>query len=99
MANNIRKLKVEDNGIKEFNHLRISNLNYFFSVYGNNKNCYLSPFKILANLEKKVLFKNNPPEFIMVPYKSGGAGIFRRTRIKEKDNIRIVYYEYDCSAS
>ena len=87
------------NGCKEFNHLRISNLQDFFSDYGNNLDCYSSPFKILSELENEVLFENNPNDCILIPYKSDGDIIFRLIEIKEEGSLRVVVYKYDCSIS
>lgn len=87
------------NGSKEFNHLRISNLQDFFSEYGNNLDYYSSPFKILSDLENKIMFENNPEECILISYKPDGDIIFRLKEVKEDGNLRIVVYEYDGSVS
>ena len=83
------------NGYKEFNHLRISNLQDFFSDYGNNIEYYSSPFKILSDLENKIMFDNNPEECILIPYKPDGDIIFMFKEMKEDGNLRIVVYEYN----
>lgn len=87
------------NGCKEFNRLRIPNINDFFDMYGNNLDCYSSPFQILLDLESKIMFENNPEEFILIPYKRDGDIIFRLIEIKEEDHLRVVVYAYDGSCS
>jgi hypothetical protein len=87
------------NGCKEFNHLRISNIEHFLSDYGNNLDYYSSPFKIIYDLEKTILFENEPKECILIPYKPDGDIIFRIKEIKEENNLRIVIYEYEGSVS
>ncbi len=87
------------NGSKEFNHLRISNIQEFLSEYNNNFDYYSSPFKILSDLENKIMFENKPDDYILIPYKPYGDIIFKLIEIKEADELRIVVYEYDCSIS
>jgi hypothetical protein len=83
----MRNLKVSDsinlNGHKVFNHLRINNLNYFET-----------PFSIFAELEKRILFENNPEECILISYKEEGDVIFDLERIYELNNLRIVEYSF-----
>ncbi len=99
----MRKLTISTsinlNGCKEFNHLRISNIEDFFSNYGNNLDYYSSPFKILHDLEKVMLFENEPEECVLISYKPDGDIIFRLKEIKEEYNLRIVIYEYEGSIS
>lgn len=99
----MRNLKVSDsinlNGCKEFNHLRITDLQEFLSNYTNNLDYYKPPFKILAELEEKILFENNPEEFISIDYKDWGEILFGLNRIYEHDDLRIVEYSYIGSGS
>jgi hypothetical protein len=94
----MRNLKVSDsinlNGHKEFNHLRIKNLKRFFDVYENNLNYFETPFSIFAELEKRILFENNPEECILISYKEEGDVIFDLERIYELNNLRIVEYSF-----
>ncbi len=87
------------NGAREFNHLRLVNLDDFLMEYGNNLEYYAPPFKILADLEKEIMFENNPEQTILVPYKPDGDIIFRLVGIEEEGGLRIVRYEYDSSIS
>ena len=87
------------NGCKEFNHLRISNIQDFFSGYANNLDYYSSPFKILSDLERKIMFEDNPEEWILISYKPDGDIIFRLKEMKEDGGLRIVVYEYYGSVS
>jgi hypothetical protein len=95
---NIRDLKKADkalNNYREFNHLRIENLDYFLSNYKNNLEYYESPFKILADLEDKVKFQNNPEKTILCPYKPDGDAIFQLEKIEIDGNLRIVTYSFE----
>ena len=83
------------NGCKEFNHLRISNIQDFLLGYGNNLDYYSSPFKILSDLENEIMFENNPKEYILISYKPDGDVIFRLKEMKEDGNLRIVVYKYN----
>ena len=99
----IRNLRISDsinlNGCKEFNHLRIRNIQEFLDGYGNNLDYYKSPFSIFAELEKRILFENNPEKCILIPYKEEGYVIFDLERICEFDNLRIVEYSFRTSIS
>lgn len=79
-------------GYREFNHLRITNLQEFFDSYKNNLDYYASPFQILSDLEDKVKFENNPEPHILVPYKEYGDVIFQLDNIVEEGGVRIVNY-------
>jgi hypothetical protein len=79
---------------REFNHLRISNLDEFFEDYTNNLEYYKSPFKIFKELEEQVLFKNNPKATVLVDYKENGSIIFDLEEIKEVGDLRVVVYSY-----
>lgn len=99
----MRKLTISDSanlkGSKEFNHLRVSNLDRFFDFYQNNIDYYASPFSILADLETQVKFENDPEEVILCSYKPDGDIIFRLITIFEKGRLRIVEYEFDTAIS
>ena len=86
-------------GCKEFNHLRISNIDVFFEYYQCNLDYYFTPFRILYELEKEIMYENNPPETIFIPYKPHGDIIFGLVEIKEENELRIVVYEYQSSVS
>lgn len=87
------------NGSKEFNHVRLTNLDEFLNSYTNNLDYYQSPFAILADLEAQVKYENNPPECITVSYKEDGDIIFNFVRMYEGCGVRYVQYEYTGSAS
>lgn len=99
----MRNLTISDsknlNGAKEFNHLRITNLDRFFEVYENNLDYYATPFSIFADLENKVKFANNPEELVFCPYKDEGDVIFRLVGLREEGRRRIVEYEFDTTIS
>jgi hypothetical protein len=99
----MRDLKPSDsinlNECREFNHLRISNLDVFKEYYQPNCDYYLTQFGVLWELQKKIMFQNNPLKTILVPYKPGGDIIFGLVEIKEEGELRIVVYEYQSSVS
>jgi hypothetical protein len=99
----MRNLTVSDSinlkGAKEFNHLRITNFDRFFDTYQNNLDYYATPFSILADLESKIKFANNPDEVILCSYKPDGDVIFRLAGIKEEGSLRIVEYEFENTVS
>lgn len=84
---------------REFNHLKISNLDQFFSEYQNNGEPYRPPFAILADLEQQILFKDEPEKTILVRYIEGGYIIFDLVRIDTTSYIRTVTYQYSSSVS
>lgn len=91
---------------REFNHLRISNIDVFLKEYANNIEFYASPFQILRELELAVMFKNDPDDFLLIDYKpNGGDGdiMFRLKSVARGeyhlDKRRIVTYTYDGSVS
>ena len=87
------------NGNKEFNHLRVTNLQEFLDSYTNNLDYYESPFSILADLENQMKYDNEPLNCILVDYKAEGSIIFDLVRMYESDNVRYVEYQYNGSAS
>lgn len=94
----VRDLTVSDSinlkGRKEFNHLRVINLDKFFEDYACNLDYYASPFKILADLEERIKYENNPESTVLVSYKDDGDVIFDLVGIEEQDRLRIVKYEF-----
>ena len=84
---------------RERNLLRITNIEGFFKSYKNNIEYYKSPFKILHELEQKIMYEDNPDEFVMISYKDDGDCIFRLKGIYADQNYRYVNYEYEGSVS
>jgi hypothetical protein len=90
---------------REFNHLRVSNLQEFLKEYSNTLEFYASPYYILRELELRVMFKNNPDDFLLIDYKpNGGDGdvIFRLDGITIEDvygGRRFVTYTYEGTVS
>lgn len=98
----VRDLKVVEThhgSAKEFNHLRVSNLQDFLNSYENNIEFYKSPFEILADLESQVKFANNPEKVVLCAYKDEGDIIFDLVGIKDDGKRRIAEYEYSTSIS
>ncbi len=86
--------------MREFNHLRISNLQSFLDQYFNNLDYYDSPFTVLAGLEAEVKFTNDPPKVVLASYKPDGEMIFNLIRVYEDTHHRrIVEYEFSTSIS
>ena len=94
----MRDLKIPE-GTRERNILLVDNIDRFLQSYQNNQTSYISPFGILYNLEKKVMFENNPEECVLISYKEWGDIIFRLKSMREEGCLRIVVYEYDTSIS
>lgn len=92
-------MKIRNLTEKEFNHLRISNIEEFLESYPNNRDSYSPPFKIFADLENQVKFENYPGDVILCDYKPGGYVIFRLVEIKEVDRLRIVVFQYESFVS
>lgn len=94
----VRDLKIVNSGnltgAKEFNILRVVNIDEFLATNLNNLDFYRSPFQILADLEEAIKFENSPDSTVTVPYKDEGDVIFDLVGIEEKDNARIVKYEF-----
>jgi hypothetical protein len=86
-------------GVREFNHLRVLNLDEFFADYTNNLDYYASPFKILAELEEAIKYENNPDTTVTVAYKPDGDVLFDLVGIEEQNGLRIVKYEFATFAS
>jgi hypothetical protein len=95
----VRDLTVSESlnmkGVREFNHLRVANLDDFLARYPNNLDYYASPFKILSDLEEAVKYENNPETTVLIAYKDDGDVIFRLEGIEEKNGLRIVQYSFD----
>lgn len=103
MKTKIRDLTISTNqnlkNTREFNHLRVTNLNDFLTTYGNRFDYYESPFQVLADLERKIKFENSPGQTILCSYKPDGDMIFELVDVKEEGSVRIVEYEYRSSVS
>lgn len=91
---------------REFNHLRLSNMDSFLREYQNKIEFYASPFQILRELELTVMFKDKPDDFLLIDYKpNGGDGdiMFRLDSVVRKespiDDRRIVTYTYEGTVS
>ena len=84
---------------REFNHLRIKNLDQFLNSYINNLDHYKLPYEILADLEFQIKFNNVPEKVILCSYKDGGDAIFNFVELRMEENIRIVEYEFSTFAS
>jgi len=80
---------------KEWNHLRISNIEYFLDQYGNKSEPYTPPFEILADLESQIKFENEPEETVSVAYKDDGDCLFDLVSItNDPQGRRIVTYQF-----
>ncbi len=79
---------------REFNHLRVDNLEEFLLKYQCNTESYRSPFEVLAELERQIKFENNPDETIFCSYKADGDVIFDLVEIKEQNHLRILVYQF-----
>jgi hypothetical protein len=99
----VRDLIVSDSinlkGSKEYNHLHIINLDEFLSGYASNLDYYAPPFKILADLEGKVMFENSPEKTILVSYKPEGDVVFDLIEVKVEGNLRVVVYRFSAYLS
>lgn len=85
---------------REFNHLRISNLEEFLKSYTNNIEFYRSPYQILEDLESQIKFVNDPPETLLITYKDEGDIIFDLVGVSlSSRDVRIVEYQYSTSIS
>jgi hypothetical protein len=94
----MRDLTINLGTQREFNHLRVSNLKEFLDKYLNRFEYYQSPYSILADLERKVLFENNPEDLLLISYKPGGYIIFRARGIMTSEKTsrrRFVTYTYE----
>ena len=95
----MRQLKRQEDGttVDELNRLEISNLNDFFSDYGNNRSHYATPFGILHELENQVVGEDNPEEQILIEYKEDGYQEFFLVEIKEVGIYRVVVLILSCA--
>jgi hypothetical protein len=99
----MRNLTIENTGriggCKEFNHLRILNLQEFLDRYLYNLDYSASPWQVIANLEKEVLFENAPEECYLITCKGETDAVFQLIEIKEEGDLRIVVFVFDCFIS
>jgi hypothetical protein len=95
----MRNLTISDsinlNGCREYNLLRISNIESFLDSHLNNLDFYASAWKVIRDLEKEIMFENHPKDFIFIPYKPGGDVIFRLVNVVVQGDSRYVIYEFD----
>lgn len=94
----MRDLEKKDD-IKEFNHLRITNLDEFFESYMNHWDIYLPPWQVLAQLEEEIKYDNELPSTVTIDYKDSGQVLFDYQGTKEEQRLRIVEYSYWGTAS
>jgi len=75
------------------------NLDTFLIDYTNNLDYYKPPFGIMAELEKEILFDNNPKKIISIEYKEDGYIQFELGRMYPLGDLRVVEYSYVGTAS
>lgn len=86
--------------MKKLNHLRIDNLDEFIETFeGNTDDYYGSPFAILADLEKHIMFAPELENTILIPYKEFGDAIFNLTSIYPGEEITTAYYTFNSIVS
>jgi hypothetical protein len=83
----------------EYNRLWIKNIEEFLQVYKNGSTYYKMPFQIMADLEAEVQAKHIPTKTVMVSYKLDGYILFDFVKYVEKDDYRVLVYEYAGSVS
>jgi hypothetical protein len=81
--------------LKEFNRLKIENLDQYLSVYVNRTIHFVSAFQILANLEAEIRFLNTPESEISITYKTGAKLSFYFVGMDESVRPRIAKYRFD----
>jgi hypothetical protein len=74
--------------------IRIPNIEYFWYVYTFTSGSYLSPFDVLAELEKQALFSSEYAQEILVPYTDGHHCKFTFNRFY-RDGLTRSYLCYD----
>lgn len=85
---------------KEFNLLRITNIDEFLSVYTNNTSYYSSAFKIMADLEEEIKFHDSFDKLVCIGYKLDGDIFFELVdAYTDEYDRRIVKYKYVGSGS
>ena len=80
---------------RKFNHLRVSNIDYFLSNYQNDKEYYSPPFKILKELEDVILFQYKPERCAFINYKDDGYAIFDLESEKIENGVRVITYAFN----
>jgi hypothetical protein len=91
--------KVKDLKEKKQNILYVNNLSEFRSMYQNNSERYKPFFKILAELEEKVLNQEIPEKTILIDYKDEGSIVFDLDSVVTICNNRYLFYEYSTMVS
>jgi len=81
--------------VKEFNRLKIENLDQYLSMYVNRTINYVSAFQILANLEAEIRFLRVPESQISITYKTGAKLSFCLVGMDESVRPRIAKYRFD----
>ena len=79
--------------------LRITNLDEFLEAHSPDVEYYHSPFKILAELEAKVIFNNDPADLALAAYKPDGDCIFDFVRRENKNGKVYYFYKYSTTIS
>lgn len=86
--------------MKKLHTLRISNFREFIENFERNTDSfYRSPFGILAELEKQILFAKELPPIILIPYKNFGDAIFEFKSIDYNHPIPRAYYVFNSVVS
>lgn len=92
-------LDVRDIEDKEYNVLRIKNIERFFEIFTTNREGYVPPYAILADLESQVINENLPQRYISCSYKDFGDALFELVDVRIEGIFRIVEYEFTGGAS
>ena len=97
----VRNLSTDEHFGNEVNHLIIKNLGYYLKYPRNKTDYYRNAFEILAELEAKIKYENEPEDCVLIPYKPDGDMIFRLVNvvIGKEDDRRYVVYEFDTTIS
>ena len=85
--------------LREFNHLRVVNIQKFLLDYDNTVEYYKAPFEILKDLEGAIMYENKPPETIWIDYKEDGSIIFELIGVRIEGEKRVVSYSFEGSIS
>jgi hypothetical protein len=81
--------------VKEFNRLKIENLDQYLSLYTNRTVHYVSAFQILANLEAEIKFLKFPETQISIAYKAGSKLSFYLVGVDDTVRPKIAKYRFD----
>ncbi|OJV50494.1 MAG: hypothetical protein BGO31_14120 [Bacteroidetes bacterium 43-16] len=89
----VRKLNKETY-YKEYNILRVSNLNEFFELYQYNNQYYSPPFALLSKLEQAVMLEDDPPTEVNCQFEDCGRATFLLRGIEIINEMRIATYYF-----